>query len=284
MSADINEKIDQAYKKMSKGHKRIARFIVDNGNEAAFMTAGKLGIKAGVSESTVVRFATMLGYSGYPELQKELQEMLRSRLTGTQRLELSDGLSIIKLLEKVLKTDMDNIHVTLENLDRNEFSSAVKSIIEAKRIYVMGVRSAEIIANMLGQNLDLILDNVRTVTDASSDDCEQLIHIGKGDVFIGISFPRYSKRTADAMLFAKSHGAKCIAITDSSLSPLTEYADEKMEIHCNTVSFVDSLVAPLSVVNALIAAVSMEKKEELSETLSEMESIWNKNHFYAGKR
>lgn len=284
MSTDINEKIDQAYKKMSKSHKLLARFVIDHGNEAAFLTAGALGKRVGVSESTVVRFAMWLGYEGYPELQKELQEILRSRLTGTQRLELSDGLSGTKLVEKVLKTDIDNIHDTMDKLDNDEFDGIVESIVAAKRIYVMGVRASEIIAKTLGLNLDLILDNVRTITESSNDDCEQLIHIKKGDVFVGISFPRYSKRTADAMLFAKNHGARCIAITDSSLSLLMEYADQKIEVRCNTVSFVDSLVAPLSVINALIAAVSMKKKNEFSETLAEMETIWKKNHFYAAKK
>ncbi len=284
MSADFSEKIDHVYKKLSKGQKLIARYILENYNEAAFMTASKLGTKVGVSESTVVRFADSLGYSGYPELQKELQEMLRSRLTGSQRMELAGDIPSSVLLEKVLKTDMEDIRVTLNELDKNAFQDAVQTIIGAKRIYVMGVRSAEIIAHMLGYYLDFILDNVRTVTDASNDNFEQLIHIGNGDVFIGISFPRYSKRTVDAMHFAKEHNAKCICITDSAFSPLSEIADVKMEVHCDTVSFVDSLVAPLSVANALLAAISMIKKDELSESLKEMEGIWNKNNFYAGKK
>jgi DNA-binding MurR/RpiR family transcriptional regulator len=284
MSADFTEKIDLAYKQMSKGQKRIASYIIENFDSAAFMTAGKLGKKVGVSESTVVRFANSLGYSGYPELQKELQEMLRSRLTGTQRMELTGRLPNTKLFEKVLKTDIDNLRLTLNEIDTVAFEEAVKTIINAKRVYVMGVRSAHTVAYILGYYLDFILDNVRTVTDASTDNIEQLIHIGQDDVFIGISFPRYSKRTVDAMSYAKAHGAKCIGITDSAFSPLSEYSHIKMEVHCNTVSFVDSLVAPLSVVNALLAAISQEKKEELSVHLAEMELLRSKNNFYARKK
>ncbi|MBR6766019.1 MAG: MurR/RpiR family transcriptional regulator, partial [Clostridia bacterium] len=272
------------YKTMSKGQKRIASYIMENFDSAAFLTAGKLGVKVGVSESTVVRFANSLGYSGYPELQKELQEMLRSRLTGTQRMELTGRLPNTKLFEKVLKTDVDNLRLTLNEIDKVAFEEAVKTIINAKRVYVMGVRSAHTVAYILGYYLDFILDNVRTVTDASTDNIEQLIHIGADDVFIGISFPRYSKRTVDAMSYAKAHGAKCIGITDSAFSPLSEYSHIKMEVHCNTVSFVDSLVAPLSVVNALLAAISQEKKEELSVHLAEMELLRSKNNFYARKK
>ena len=196
--------------------------------------------------------------------------MLRARLTGTQRMELAGELPNAKLFEKVLKTDTENLRLTLNEIDTQAFEDAVQTIINAKRVYVMGVRSAHTVAYILGYYLDFILDNVRTVTDASSDNIEQLIHIGQGDVFIGISFPRYSKRTVDAMCYAKARGAKCIGITDSAFSPLSEYSHIKMEVHCNTVSFVDSLVAPLSVVNALLAAKSQEKKEELSGNLSEM--------------
>ncbi len=284
MNADFTEKIDLAYKKMSKGQKNIAKYILENYDKAAFMTASKLGNSVGVSESTVVRFADSLGYDGYPELQRELQEMLRSRLTGVQRMELTGQLPSTKLFEKVLKTDIENIRVTLNEIDRQAFEHTVNAVIQAKRVYIMGMRSAGIIANLLGYYLDFILDNVRTVNGSSNDTIEQLIHIGQGDVFVGISFPRYSKRTVEAMKFAKAHGAKCIGITDSAFSPLIELSDINMEIHCDTVSFVDSLVAPLSVVNALLAAISQKKKQALSVTLKEMENIWNQNDFYAGKK
>jgi len=281
MSADFNEKIEFAYKKMSKGQKLLAHFIIENSDKAAFLTAGKLGEKVGVSESTVVRFANALGFSGYPELQKELQEMLRSRLTGTQRMELAGNLPDSRLFETVLKNDIANIRTTLSDIDRNEFENAVNSIIKAKRVYIMGVRSSSTIANLLGYYLEFILPNIHNISETGSD---SIVHISSQDVFIGISFPRYSKRTVDAMHFAKSHGATCIGITDSEYSPLSEYSDIKMEIHCNTVSFVDSLVAPLSVVNALLAAISQRKKEELSENLKEMEGIWNQNNLYAAKK
>ncbi len=283
MNTDFFAKQDLAFDKLSKGQKLIAKYIAENYDKAAFATAEKLGSEVGVSESTVVRFANALGYSGYPEMQKELQETLRTKLTGTQRMELAGTLSKKELLEKVLKTDADNIKNTLNEIDTDAFEKTVKTIIGAKRVYVMGVRSAQIIAHMLGYYLDLILDDVRIVA-SSGDNMEQLIHISKDDVFIGISFPRYSKRTVDAMAFAKSHGAMCIGLTDSDYSPLSELSDIKMAVQCNTVSFVDSLVAPLSVVNALLAVISQEKKEDFSDTLSEMEGIWNKNNFYAAKK
>lgn len=248
------------------------------------MTASKLGGSVGVSESTVVRFADSLGYDGYPELQRELQEMLRSRLTGMQRMELTGQLPNTKLFEKVLKTDIENIRVTLNQIDRQAFEHTVSALIDAKRVYIMGIRSAGTIANLLGYYLDFILDNVRTVNGSPNDTIEQIIHIGEGDVFVGISFPRYSRRTVEAMKFARAHGAKCIGITDSAFSPLMELSDINMEIRCDTVSFVDSLVAPLSVVNALLAAISQKKKEALSLNLKEMENIWNQNDFYAGKK
>jgi transcriptional regulator len=284
MNADFTEKIDLAYKKMSKGQKSIAKYILENYDKAAFMTASKLGGSVGVSESTVVRFADSLGYDGYPELQRELQEMLRSRLTGMQRMELTGQLPNTKLFEKVLKTDIENIRVTLNQIDRQAFEHTVSALIDAKRVYIMGIRSAGTIANLLGYYLDFILDNVRTVNGSPNDTIEQIIHIGEGDVFVGISFPRYSRRTVEAMKFARAHGAKCIGITDSAFSPLMELSDINMEIRCDTVSFVDSLVAPLSVVNALLAAISQKKKEALSLNLKEMENIWNQNDFYAGKK
>lgn len=248
------------------------------------MTASRLGSSVGVSESTVVRFADSLGYDGYPELQRELQEMLRSRLTGVQRMELTGELPNTKLFEKVLKTDIENIRVTLNEIDRQAFERTVSALIGAKRVYIMGIRSAGTIANLLGYYLDFILDNVRTVNGSPNDTIEQIIHIGEGDVFVGISFPRYSRRTVEAMKFARAHGAQCIGITDSAFSPLLELSDINMEIRCDTVSFVDSLVAPLSVVNALLAAISQKKKEALSLNLKEMENIWNQNDFYAGKK
>lgn len=284
MTADFNERIELAYKKMSKGHKSITNYIVNNYDKAAFMTASKLGSEVGVSESTVVRYADSLGYAGYPELQHELQEMLRSRLTSVQRMELAAEISNSKLFETVLKTDMENIRVTLNDTDKKAFEEAVSTILDAKSIYVMGVRSAETVSDLLGYYLNFILNNVRNVNCASNDPIEQLINIGEHDVFIGISFPRYSKRTVDAMKFAKSRNAKCICITDSAFSPLSEMADIKMEARCNTTSFVDSLVAPLSVTNALLTAISRKKKDELSAKLKEMESIWNQNNFYAAKK
>lgn len=284
MNVDFSEKIEQSYKKMSKGHKNIANYIMANYDKAAFLTANKLGKAVGVSESTVVRFANSLGYEGYPEMQKELQDVLCSSLTSVQRMKMSEGVSDDEIFEKVLKTDIDNIRLTLNELDYTQFEACVNAMIGAKRIYVMGVRSAETIAKLFAGNLDFILGNVRCIQTSTTDATEQLIHICEGDIFVGISFPRYSRRTVDAMKFASSKGATCIGITDSAFSPLTDIADISMEIRCNTVSFSDSLVAPLSVMNALLAAISQKKKNELSVSLKEMETIWNKNNFYAAKK
>ena len=283
MSENFRERIEKAYPKMSKGQKKIALFLAEQSGKAAFLTANSLGQQVGVSESTVVRFADTLGYAGYPELQRELQEMLRSRLTGEERLARTGEIGTAELMEKVLKTDIENIRTTMNEIDRDSFEQTVNCLLAAKNIYIMGVRSAETIAHLLGYYLNFILNNVHTVMDTANDNIEQLIHLTPDDVFLGISFPRYSKRTVDAMAYAHQHGARCIALTDSAFSPLCELADVKLEVCCDTASFVDSLVAPLSVINALLAVLSQKKKDDLSKNLKEMESIWNQNHFYAGK-
>lgn len=284
MQADFYAKVEKAKPSMSKSQARIVAYILQNFDKAASMTAGKLASQVGVSESTVVRFADFLGYSGYPALQQELQDTLRSRLTGVERMALTDETDNWSLLTRVLKNDIDNIRDTLASLDGSAFEATVTAVLQAKRIYILGVRSVEPVAHALGYYLDFIRDNVRVLNAASQDPLEQLIHIGEGDLFIGISFPRYSKRTVDAMRFAREHGARCIGLTDSNRSPISELADICMAVQCNTVSFNDSLVAPLSVVNAILAAVSQKKKQELSEHLKEMESIWHNNQFYATRK
>jgi len=281
--SDLIALIANNYKGMSKGQRHIADFITNNYDKAAFMTANKLGESVGVSESTVVRFANSLGFDGYPLLQKALQDMIRSRLTSVQRIELTGELSDRQILAKVLKSDIDNIRMTLSIIDPSDFEQVVASIFSAKRVYIMGIRSASPLAQLLGYYLDFMLNNVRIIQSGINDTYEQLIHLSADDVFIGISFPRYSNRTIDAMKFAASRNAKCIAITDSSASPLSENAQLNLYARSDMNSFVDSLVAPFSVVNALIVAISQKHKESVSESFSELEKIWNENNVYARK-
>jgi len=280
---DLSSMIEQEYKGMSKGQRHIADFITGNYDKAAFMTASKLGESVSVSESTVVRFANSLGYDGYPELQKALQEMIRSRLTSIQRMEMTGELNDREILSKVLKSDIENIRLTLNEIDEDIFENVVSKILSARRVYIMGIRSSASLANLLAYYLDFLLDNVRLLNTVVNDPFEQLIHIGEKDVFVGISFPRYSNRTIDAMKFAKSRNAGCIAITDSALSPLAQEAHLCLSAHSNMASFVDSLVAPFSVVNALIVAVSQKNKDTVADSFSALEKIWNEQNVYARK-
>jgi len=249
---DLINRINSSYKKMSKGQKLIAEYILNNYDKAAFMTASKLGIKVGVSESTVVRFANLLLYDGYPRLQKALQELIRNKLTTVQRIEMSSDLNQSIVLRTVLKADMNNIRLTIDEIDNDVFDEIVNEIFHAKQVYVLGLRSSAPLAQFLGYYLNFIFDNVRIVTSGVSDIFEQLMRIGEGDLLIGISFPRYSSRTIEAMSFVKEKKAKVIAITDSLHSPLSISADRCLIARSDMASFVDSLVAPLSIINALI--------------------------------
>ncbi len=266
----------------SKGQKQIANYILAHYEKAAYMTASKLGGLVGVSESTVVRFAIELGFEGYPELQRSLQELIRTKLTSFQRIEVANNLiGEGDMLEKVLNSDAERIRHTLELVDRDVFNRAIDQIIAAKNIYIIGVRSSASLASFLSQNLQMIFDNVRFVqTTSGSEMFERILRIGKGDVMIGISFPRYSKRTINAMEYARENGANVIAITDSVLSPIAQYADELLTAQSDMVSFVDSLVAPLSLINAMIAAVSMRKQEELNVLFRRLETIWDEYDVY----
>ena len=279
---ELTAKIEEKYKKMSKGHKRIADYISQNYDKAAFMTANKLGNKVGVSESTVVRFADSLGYDGYPQLQRAIQDVIRNKLTTVQLIEMTGELSEQEVLSKVLKSDMDNIRNTLAEIDPAVFDEVVSAILSADKVYIMGMRSAAPLSQFMGYYLDFMMRNVRTVNSGISDVFEQLIHITDKDVFIGISFPRYSNRTIDGMRFAASRGAKCIAITDSSTSPLCQLSDLALCAKSNMTSFVDSLVAPVSVANALIVAIGIKMKEEMRLSFGELEKIWVEHNVYAG--
>ena len=279
---DLITKIQSELPGFSKGQKQIARFILEHYDKAAFMTASRLGVTVGVSESTVVRFATELGYDGYPHLQRALQEMIRNKLTSVQRMEVAgDRMGGRDVLQTVLHADTDMIRVTLDEIDRDAFQGAVDALMGAKRIYILGVRSSSALASFLGFYFNLLFENVTLVhTNSVSEIFEQVLRVGPGDVLFGISFPRYSKRTLSAMKYARDRGARVIALTDSQLSPLARVADHVLLARSDMASFVDSLVAPLSVINALIVAVGMSRRDEIEQTFNKLERIWEEYDVY----
>lgn len=279
---DLITKIQSELPGFSKGQKQIARFILEHYDKAAFMTASRLGVTVGVSESTVVRFATELGYDGYPHLQRALQEMIRNKLTSVQRMEVAgDRMGGRDVLQTVLHADTDMIRVTLDEIDRDAFQGAVDALMGAKRIYILGVRSSSALASFLGFYSNLLFENVTLVhTNSVSEIFEQVLRVGPGDVLFGISFPRYSKRTLSAMKYARDRGARVIALTDSQLSPLARVADHVLLARSDMASFVDSLVAPLSVINALIVAVGMSRRDEIEQTFNKLERIWEEYDVY----
>ena len=280
---ELLNKIDKNYEQMSKGQKLLADYILKNYDKAVFLTAAKLGKVVGVSESTVVRFATQLGYQGYPGFQKALEELVRNKLNSIQRMEVTYGrISQSEILASVLQSDIEKIKLTLANMDQNAFELAVDTILNAKRIYVVGIRSCAPLANFLSFYLNLIFDNVASVhTNSSSEIFEQLIRIGAEDVIIGISFPRYSMRTLKALEFASNRKAKVITLTDSVHSPMTLYSSCNLIARSDMASIVDSLVAPLSVVNALVVALCMKKQKDVIATLETLEQIWDEYQVYS---
>lgn len=281
---DLMRTIQMKFPRLSKGQKLIAEYILKHYDKAAFMTAAKLGISVGVSESTVVRFANELGFDGYPRLQKALQELIKNKLTTVQRIELSnDFISEETALRGVLKSDMENIRQTLEKINHKTFEEVVNSIFAAKKIYIIGLRSSTTLADFLGFYLNLILDNVQVVGYGMSDIFEQVINISEDDLVIGIGFPRYATRTIEVLNFAHNRGARVVALTDSLLSPLASKADYTLIAQSNMASFVDSLVAPLSVINALIIAVGLREKEKISSTFNYLEDIWQEYQVYSYK-
>ncbi|MFA9397153.1 MAG: MurR/RpiR family transcriptional regulator [Clostridiaceae bacterium] len=281
---DLMKTIQQKFTRLSKGQKLIAEYILKHYDKAAFMTAAKLGNSVGVSESTVVRFANELGFTGYPTLQKSLQELIKTRLTTVQRIELSNEfISEQTALKGVLKSDIENIRSTMEKINYKTFEDVVNSIFEAHTIYIVGLRSSTILAEFLGYYLRLILDNVKVVSNGMSDTFERMIKIDENDLVIGIGFPRYANRTIEAINFAKSRGTKVVAITDSLLSPLATRADLTLIAQSNMASFVDSLVAPLSIINALIISVGLRQKDKISNTFNDLESIWSEFKIYIHK-
>ena len=260
----------------SKGQKRIANFILDNYDKAAFMTAARLGQTAQVSESTVVRFAAELGYDGYPEMQKALQTMIRGRLTSLQRIQVTQNQMGEKdILSSVMEQDAASIRNAISQIDRDEFRTVVDKLMAAEHIYILGVRSSSFLAGYLNFYFHLLFKNVIYVQNSAAGEIyEQMIHIGPGDVLLGISFPRYSTMVIHAVQMAHDRGADVIAITDSEMSPLFKAAAVSLLVRCDAISFVDSMAAPLSLLNALILEVGRRKPEEISATFGEMEQLW----------
>ena len=275
MSKSVLQTIRAGMDTFSKGQKRIAAFILDNYDRAAFMTAAKLGETASVSESTVVRFAAQLGYDGYPDMQKALQELIRGRLTSIQRIQVSrDQMTGSDILGSVMQRDMNSIHDVIERLDREEFERVVDKLLHAKHIYILGVRSSSFLAGYLNFYLHLIFKNVTLVqSSAAGEIYEQLVHIGPGDVLVSISFPRYSKMAIHAVEFACHRGGDVVAVTDSPMSPMYKMASASLLASSDMISCVDSMAAPLSLLNALILAVGQQRRDDLSATLAEMEQV-----------
>ena len=280
---ELIQRINQSGRKLSKSHRRIAECIVAHYDKAAFMTASRLGEYVGVSESTVVRFAAALGYDGYPQLQKALQEFIRHRLTVSQRFEMTSDMDQTQVLSKVLKGDMQNIRSTIDEMDVQVFENVIEQMLQAHTIYVLGQRASAPLAQFLHHYLTYIFPNVVLVGSGVSDVFEQLSRIQEDDLLIGISFPRYSNRTIEAMQYAKSRGASLTAITDGPLSPLHAVADQCLTAKSDMASFVDSLVAPLSLINALIVALGQRRRTQVSEHFEQLESIWEEYHVYQGK-
>ena len=284
-NGDLLQNIKEGMPSFSKGQRLIAAYILEHYDKAAYYTASRLGTIVGVSESTVVRFANELGYDGYPELQRALKKLIRSRLTSFQRMEITNSLiGENDVLEKVLTSDIEKIRQTAAEIDSASFADAVQNIVDAKNIYIIGVRSSSTLAGFLYYSLRMIFDNVRLVqTTSSSEMFEQIMQIGEGDVMIAISFPRYSSRIINAVEYAKGRGADIIALTDSKFSPIAAAADQLLLAYSDMASFMDSLVAPLSIINALVVAVARKREAEVSERLRVLEEIWDRYDVYDKK-
>ena len=282
MADSFQDRIGVFYSGLSKGHKRIADFIKNNYEKASFMTAAKLGKTVGVSESTVVRFASHVGFDGYPELQKHLQELVKSHLTSVQRMEVAASrMGGDDIINDAFAADAEMLKRTREGVSREDFFGSVAAINKAHKIYVLGSRSSASLASFAAFYLNYLCDNVVLIdTSSTSEMFEQMFRISEQDVCIAISFPRYSNQTINALSFAKSRGATIISITDGEMSPIAQYATYLLVAESSMVSFVDSLVAPLSLINALIAACAKENDGHVCENLGELEKIWDKYHVY----
>jgi DNA-binding MurR/RpiR family transcriptional regulator len=282
MSTNLLKQMEEGMPSFSKGQRQIATYIMEHYEKAAYMTAARLGATVNVSESTVVRFATELGFEGYPEFQRAIQAIIRNRLTSFQRIEVTNQLiGDGNVVERILITDADKIRHTAEDIDHDAFDRAVEALLNAKKIYIMGVRSSAHLAGFLNMGMRRMFDNIKMIqSTAGSEVFEQMISIGEDDVLVAISFPRYSKRVVAAVEFAHNVGANVISLTDSPQSPIALHADQLLTAHTDMASFVDSLVAPLSIINAMIVAVSLRKQEELSVRLRQLEEIWDEYDVY----
>lgn len=280
---ELLKKLEEKYPHLSKGQKRLADYVIENYDKAVFLTAAKLGETVGVSESTVVRFATQLGYKGYPDFQKALEELVRNKLNSIQRMEVTYGrISQSEILKNVLHSDIEKIKLTLETIDQKAFDLAIETILHARKVYVIGIRSCAPLASFLAFYLNLVCEDVTTVsTNSSSEIFEQMIRMNEKDVIIGISFPRYSMRTLKALEFACNRKAKVITLTDSVHSPMNLYSSCNLIARSDMASIVDSLVAPLSVINALIVALCMKKRKTVVSTLETLEEIWGEYQVYS---
>ncbi|MBQ1659756.1 MAG: MurR/RpiR family transcriptional regulator [Clostridia bacterium] len=286
MTKNLLAKINEQKGKFSKGQRLIASFITEHYDKAAFMTASKLGNTVGVSESTVVRFATELGYEGYPQMQKAMQEMIRDKLTSVQRINVTQShIGDGNVLEYILNKDIEKIRRTLDETSEEDFRNAVDAISHAKTIYIFAVRSSAALASFLGYYYSLIFENVKVISNYGETEIyEKLFRISEDDVIIGISFPRYSNAAIQAMTFAKRRGAKAIALTDSMSSPLVAVSDYVLIAKSDIASVVDSLVAPLSMINALIAATVLKLDSSVKDTFSTLENIWQEYDVYQNNR
>ena len=282
MNSDLISIIKNNFHKFSKGQKLIAQFIVDHYDKAAFMTAAKIGETVDVSESTVVRFATALGYSGFPELQKALQILIKNKLTTVQRIGLNDDVNDkVKLHKKILKNEMNNMRYLFEHFDIEALDKATELILNANRVFVLGLRTSSTLANYLGFYLDVALDDVKVLNNSGVNSLyEEIIRIKENDLLIVISYPRYSKTTIEAARFVKEHKAKLVAITDTEESPVYRLADASLLAKSNIVSFVDSLVVPLTMINNLIINISLREKEDIVEYYNTLEKLWDNNSIY----
>jgi DNA-binding MurR/RpiR family transcriptional regulator len=286
MQGDLLRAIEEKMSTFSKGQRLIATYILEHYEKAAYLTASKMGKLVGVSESTVVRFAIELGYEGYPDFQHSLQEIIRNRLTSFQRIEVTNSLiGDGNVLDKVLLSDAEKLRRTMEEIDHRSFEEAVDRIVAANTIYIIGVRSSSALAGFLNYNFRMIFDHVKFVqTTSGSEMFEQIMRIREGDVMIAISFPRYSKRIINAVEYARSKNADVVALTDSKLSPIAAHANQLLIAQSDMASFVDSLVAPLSIINAMVAAVARKKQDELTERLRALEEVWEQYDVYDTKQ
>ena len=286
MPTNLLKEIEESFPRFSKSQKIISKYILENYDKAAYMTASKLGNAVNVSESTVVRFALELGFEGYPEFQHALQEIVRIKLTSFQRMDVTNSLiGDGDVLSKVLNSDIDKIKRTIDDIDRSAFDASVESLVSAKNIYIIGLGSSSILASSLNHSLRMIFDNVKLLDTSSADEIyAQIMNVSEGDVIVAISFPRYSRKLITAVTFAKDSGASVITLTDSPSSPIASFADSLLVARSDMASFADSLIAPLSVINALVVAVSRKKQDELRIRLHQLEKIWEEYNVYDTNR